>query len=547
MQSADEVLANSIFRQIRQGASPESIVQQIRTGDAFVELRLSTETRYRFNFPYKKDMPSKLLSSNSPYLRSYMYEAVHQSRDAATYQSDPLLGDQDMPHYLKPYQASKLNDPRLESILPSEWTNVSKDNELMRGLIRLFFVYEYPWYSFFHKDHFLDDMLSSSEDCCSSLLVNVVLALACGCDRLVVDRSEYWNPQSLAYRFFAEAKRLWELEKNRGSRLTTIQSAGLINVIYNMQSMDRLGMIYTVQAVAMARDLGIFGALDPMLPRKMQVSYGFTAWSLFNWTSLQHYHFMTPPIVREPPRPPLPDVELDSAWYGDISLLYPPVHRCCPMNFGHLFKAKSELAVILNQISLTLLNNQGISPQETFDTVNETSAKLETWYRSLPACLSPAEIVFPVQIKLHLLFHNVIINLHELLSSKAAIFATDPRWHASRSVLRDSKLHFEILMRLYFLRHGYEYSDTYLTHTLAVLAFMALGRLNSAVDPTAGSSIDESEDLISTIFLAAKGLADQDHPDKKRLGKMIEEFTSLNVEERPPGGGSEPGSDQPEA
>ena len=179
MQSADDVLANGIFRLIRQGASPESIVQQIRTGDALIELHLSTETRYRFNFPYKKEMPSKLLGSNSPYLRSYMYEAVHQSRDTATYQSDPLLGDRDMPHYFKPYQASKLIDPRLESILPSEWTNVSNDNELMRGLIRLFFVYEYPWYSFFHKDHFLDSMLSGSEDFCSSLLVNVVLTLAC--------------------------------------------------------------------------------------------------------------------------------------------------------------------------------------------------------------------------------------------------------------------------------------------------------------------------------------------------------------------------------
>lgn len=105
-----------------------------------------------------------------------------------------------------------------------------------------------------------------------------------GCNRLVVDRSEYWNPQSLAYRFFAEAKRLWELEKNRGNRITTIQSAGLINVIYNMQSMDKLGMIYTVQAVAMAQDLGIFGALAPTFPHKMQESYGFTAWSLFNWT-----------------------------------------------------------------------------------------------------------------------------------------------------------------------------------------------------------------------------------------------------------------------
>lgn len=178
MQSADDVLANGIFRQLRQGASPESIVQQIRTGDALVELRLSTETRYRFDFPYKKDMPSKLLGSNSPYLRSYMYEAVYQSRDAVVRQSDPLLSDRDMPHYFKPYQASKLVDPRLDSILPSEWTGVSKDNALMRELIRMFFAYEYPWYSFFHKDHFLDDMLSGSEDLRSSLLVNVVLTLA---------------------------------------------------------------------------------------------------------------------------------------------------------------------------------------------------------------------------------------------------------------------------------------------------------------------------------------------------------------------------------
>lgn len=151
-------------------------------------------------------------------------------------------------------------------------------------------------------------------------------------------------------------------------------------------------------------------------------------------------------------------------------------------------------------------------------------------------------------------------------------------------------------MRLYFLRHGYEYSDTYLTHTLAVLAFMALERLRSTVDP------DESEDVRSTIYLTAKGLADQgknyfipstlfevlrsqmspddvttllsfldlpnrnsvssrlriehiqaeypvnivdmtDHPEKRRLGKMIKDFASLNVEVPSSGDASEAGSD----
>lgn len=126
---------------------------------------------------------------------------------------------------------------------------------------------------------------------------------------------------------------------------------------------------------------------------------------------LQHYHFMTPPTVTEPPQTKLSDVKTYPSCYGDFTLLYPPGQRCLPMNFGHLFKAKSELAEILNQISLTLLNNQGISPEQTFDRVHGTSVKLETWYKSLPTCLSPLEIVLPAQIKLqyfHILFNRTL-------------------------------------------------------------------------------------------------------------------------------------------
>lgn len=148
-------------------------------------------------------------------------------------------------------------------------------------------------------------------------------------------------------------------------------------------------------------------------------------------------------------------------------------------------------------------------------------------------------------------------------------------------------------MRLYFLRHGYETSDTYLTHTLAVMAFMALGQLSSAVRSTPSASLSEIEDLRSTVYLAAKGLVDQgknyyipytlfevirrqvspddvdrllsfldiresregssrlrtdhiqaqypvnildmaDHPDQKRLGNMIREFADMALEAQSP-------------
>ena len=88
-------------------------------------------------------------------------------------------------------------------------------------------------------------------------------------------------------------------------------------------------------------------------------------------------------------------------------------------------------------------------------------------------------------------------------------------------------------MRLYYLRHGFEYSDTYLTHHLAILAFMTSGQMKR-IDGTSGADLngsastpapasglpngfdedndnghDHEDDIRSTMILAAKGLSDQ--------------------------------------
>jgi hypothetical protein len=138
--------------------------------------------RCLFQFPFGNKMPSSLQTSANPYLRSLMYEIAlgvpntAQSSKTSTWAS---TNDRYDPQYLNPYLAATLVEPRLDTVEPSNWTLVSSDNVLMRALLHSYFLNEYQWVPSFHKDDFLDDMISGSTYFCSSLLVNTVLAFAC--------------------------------------------------------------------------------------------------------------------------------------------------------------------------------------------------------------------------------------------------------------------------------------------------------------------------------------------------------------------------------
>lgn len=81
--------------------------------------------------------------------------------------------------YLKPYHAAELVEPLLSSVKPSLWTSVCSDDELMRRLLSVHFLYQYPTFTAFHKDYFLKDMAAHRQNFCSTLLVNAVLAYSC--------------------------------------------------------------------------------------------------------------------------------------------------------------------------------------------------------------------------------------------------------------------------------------------------------------------------------------------------------------------------------
>ena len=105
------------------------------------------------------------------------------------------------------------------------------------------------------------------------------------------------------------------------------------------------------------------------------------------------------------------------------------------------------------------------------------------------------------------------MNFHETFLSKEdkpQIQSPDMEYHFSAS--RYARACFELIIRLYYAGHGFAYSDTYLTHTLTVMAFNAIQDINnqnSNQDQRTETEISSLENARKALLLASKGLDDQ--------------------------------------
>jgi len=90
------------------------------------------------------------------------------------------------------------------------------------------------------------------------------------------------------------------------------------------------------------------------------------------------------------------------------------------------------------------------------------------------------------------------INLHEPFRADNSLDG-----HITGALAAEANAHLETLIRLYFLRHGFESFDPFLIHPLNVLGFSTINKINA--NPFS-LDIDATR---STIVLAAKGMYDQ--------------------------------------
>lgn len=185
--------AQTILARIRAGTPIETICNQVTAGDALIQLSVAPETQFRYNLPYRAEMPDEYIPDN-PYLSSLLYEKAslyaanaNMTERLLSTPRDGGFARSESAHetaYLRPFHAAVVVDPLLDDAKLSRWTAVCKDDAFLRDLLGIWFRCEYSFTSAIQKDYFLDDMASMRTDFCSELLVNAVLAYCCVSTRL---------------------------------------------------------------------------------------------------------------------------------------------------------------------------------------------------------------------------------------------------------------------------------------------------------------------------------------------------------------------------
>ena len=160
------------------------------------------------------------------------------------------------------------------------WTTVTRDTGFVGHLMELYFCWQHPFYVVLSKECFVHDMSKGRSKYCSPLLVNALLAIACGFSDRPEARMNPLKPKTVGDHFFAEARRL--LFEDEHSSLTTVQALALMGLREASCGRDSNGFQYAGRCIRMALELGLhlsFTAED-LTPTEIEVRK-ITFWGCF--------------------------------------------------------------------------------------------------------------------------------------------------------------------------------------------------------------------------------------------------------------------------
>ncbi|KAH8198531.1 hypothetical protein TruAng_007310 [Truncatella angustata] len=358
-------------------------------------------------------------------------------------------------------------DARRISLDVAKWTAVPANNSLLWSLLEIF---------------------------------NAVLAAAWHGYQAVQSRAEHWRPDNLGYRFYAEAQRLLHREQDK-AKITSVQAMGIMSITFTSNALDKLSWSLLHKAIEMAQQLGLFShspESDPM----WQKAAAITSWGVFNWQSLYCYHMFQPPLLNEPPNHDLPGVLQDTAFFGNIHVKYPGSEHKVDISHGHVFRAMSGFRIIMNAVALELYGSgqNGLS----LDRLDHFWQAIKDWYRSLPACLEADKIALPNHLKLHMHMHVLVIGLFEPFEKHVQSLLSRGLPDPGKTIAQ-SKASLETLIRLYYLRHGFESYDPTMMLFISMLAWSCLQDYKQMKE----NGSPQLDAVRSTLVLCAKGLWDQ--------------------------------------
>lgn len=211
---------------------------------------------------------------------------------------------------------------------------------------------------------------------------------------------------------------------------------------------------------------------------------------------------MKPPLLKAPPKVPLPDPLEQPQWYGELWVRYPLSQSRSPTYHGLLFKAKADFWKIMNDYSLLTLSQHRYPTKLSVHQIFAFYDRLRAWLDALPEPLTARRIVLPHQLKLHMHYNHILIDLFtpvlSYTGSDGVQFAETPHDICSRAAA-----HLETLVRLYYLRHGFDAFDCFLLHFLGFLNHMTMRAIEASTDA------ETLESHRSTLMLLMKGIHGQ--------------------------------------
>ncbi|KAF1945718.1 hypothetical protein EJ02DRAFT_396085 [Clathrospora elynae] len=513
-------VANEIFNRIRSGTDLSGLLRFIEYGNLRQQLMLVPNTSYQFTAPYLADMMPLFEGPYNPYMHSKLYTALLAESKAAPHGPEAKQQIRDAVYHI-PYPGARIYDNRIspQSLKPHRWTLVSADDVFLTRLLEGYFLYEFPLWPCFHKDHFLDDMTTMKNDYCSPFLVSAILTAACHGLSSLKRRSEFWNPRTTSYQFMAETRRLWELEQARNTRsIATVQGATILGRICFANGMDTMGWTIWSQALAMADQLQLFSAAANHGDEKARISRTITAWGIFSQQSYSCFYLMKPPLARRPPDDTLPDFQHAASFFGEIWVKYPLAQHLVPIHLGQTYLALIRLRIIMNDIAGKALPADNGRSSLGLDQAVRYHTMLFTWFTALPEPLQPHNAAMPNQLLLHMQYHNLVtMTFLPFLESEASYNGPDNgvtfqnyAGFSPANLISSSKASLQTLLHLFYHRHGFEAYYIFLLQVLVQLGFDALARLrNPEVKQQILSPLMKA--TRATLILCAKGLRDQGH------------------------------------
>ena len=183
-------------------------------------------------------------------------------------------------------------------------------------------------------------------------------------------------------------------------------------------------------------------------------------------------------------------------------MTYPLSQSRFPTHHGHLLRAKADFWTIINDVALATFSHRHSAYKLTVGEIFQFYERLKAWLRNLPEPLTPRKIVLPHQLKLHMYYNLILMDLVTPILDYTGGPGL-PLAFRPRDIYVEAVTHFETCMRLYYLRHGFEAPDSFLLHFLGLLNHINM----NAIETSMGSSYLEPRR--STLLLLTKGIHDQ--------------------------------------